>query len=142
MNPWYTDAIALLTVGTLAICTVIGIVRLIVAAVRKKPLRDRVILLLLPALLLTVTVMYIAAHATYYRFNDRLILKSDIDTVVQRYGDYDRGEVIPGKRGRIGYYIYTDNGPIMPDHMDHYYWISFDETGRVTAVTDSVLPGG
>jgi hypothetical protein len=142
MNPWYAKAIELLIVAALGVCVLISVMRLAFAVQRRKRLRDRIILLLMSASLLTAALMYCASHPTYYRFNDRLILRLDIDSVVQRYGSYDRGEVIPGERGRIGYYIYTDNGPIMPDHLDHYYWISFDENGRVTAVTDSVLPGG
>jgi len=30
----------------------------------------------------------------------------------------------------------------MPDHLEHYYRISLDETGNVTDISDAVRPGG
>ena len=61
---------------------------------------------------------------------------------MSKYGAFDRGTVQEGKSGKVGYYIYTDNGPIMPDHMKHYYWIYFDESGIVYKVEDNLPPGG
>ena len=142
MNPWYSEFIELGIICLLALCVTVAIVRVIGALRRKKPVRDRILMLAVSALLLTCTLLYLSSHATYYRFNDRLILRSSIDEVIEKYGMYDIGSVTPGVSGRIGYYIYTDNGPIMPDHLDHYYWISFDESGAVTKVSESAQPGG
>ena len=49
---------------------------------------------------------------------------------------------IYGKSGRVAYYIYRDDGWIMPDHLPHYYYIEYDENGLATKVYDGVAPGG
>ncbi len=40
------------------------------------------------------------------------------------------------------YYIYTDNGPIMPDHLKHYYYMEYDEWGVIYNVYEGCQPGG
>ena len=42
----------------------------------------------------------------------------------------------------VYYYIYTDNGPIMSDHMKHYYYMEYDENGIVYNIYDGLPPGG
>lgn len=63
-------------------------------------------------------------------------------SVIDKYGDYDEGIVQDNKSGKIGYYIYTDNGPVMPDHLKYYYWIYYDENGKVYKVEEHCQPGG
>jgi len=69
-------------------------------------------------------------------------LQSNIYTVEQKYGEFDLGKIKDNAKGRVAYYIYTDNGPIMPDHLDHYYYMEYDERGVIYNVYDGVQPGG
>ena len=69
-------------------------------------------------------------------------MNSNINTVQQKYGDFDLGTVENQKEGTAAYYIYTDNGPIMPDHLKHYYYIQYDVWGVVYRVYDGCQPGG
>ena len=62
--------------------------------------------------------------------------------VEEKYGDFDLGEIIKNQKGSVGYYIYTDNGPIMPDHLEHFYYMEYDEDGIIYKVYDSCSPGG
>ena len=62
--------------------------------------------------------------------------------IEQKYGAFDLGEVRENEKGRVAYYIYTDNGPIMPDHMEHYYYMEYDEKGDIYNVYDACAPGG
>lgn len=86
--------------------------------------------------------MYYSSHSTYYKYNDWIILQRNIHMVEEKYGEFDFGEIEDGKKGTVAYYIYTDNGPIMPDHLKHYYYIEYDEWGMVYNVYDSCQPGG
>lgn len=70
------------------------------------------------------------------------MLKNDIYKVQEKYGAFDIGKINDGQKGRVGYYIYTDNGPIMPDHLPHYYYIEYDEWGKVYKVYDTCALGG
>ena len=92
--------------------------------------------------LLVVVILYALSHSTYYRYNDWAILQSDIHMVKQKYGEFDLGNIKENEKGKVAYYIYTDNGPIMPDHLKHYYYIEYDEWGVVYNVYDSCQPGG
>lgn len=56
------------------------------------------------------------------------------------YGDLDAYQ--EGESNRVSCFIYTDNGPVMPDHLDHYYYIEYDEQGVVYNVYDGCQPGG
>ena len=69
-------------------------------------------------------------------------MDNDISTVVQKYGDFDIGAVHEGGKGKVGYYLYTDTGPIMPDYLPHFYYIHYDENGIVYQVEKGGAPGG
>lgn len=58
--------------------------------------------------------------------------------IKSKYGDFDFGEYKANILGKVGYYIYTDNGPIMPEHLKHYYFIEYNKEGIVTNVFDAV----
>ena len=92
--------------------------------------------------LFVLTVLYVSSHSTYYKYNDWAILRSNIYMVEQKYGKFDLGEIKQNQRGTVAYYIYTDNGPIMPDHMEHYYYMEYDEKGDIYNVYDACAPGG
>ena len=44
--------------------------------------------------------------------------------------------------GKAAYYIYTDEGPIMPDHLKHYYYMEYDVRGVIYNVYEECQPGG
>ena len=60
----------------------------------------------------------------------------------KRYGEPDINMYTPGRGGSLWYYIYTDEGPIMPDHLEHFYRIGIDENGRAAEISDTVRKGG
>ena len=126
----------------LLVCLIILMVMLIKAKKQHKAARTKGLLLSLDIIFFACSIGFVLSHSTYYKYNDWSVLYSDINAVINKYGVFDIGSVQEGRSGRIGYYIYTDNGPIMPDHSDHYYLIYFDESGTVYKVKDSLPPGG
>ena len=143
MDPWYVDIFELFILTALFICFIILLVAQIKAKKHNKPSGKKIFIILsLDIVLFICSFIFILSHSTYYKYNDWIILNSDINSVMSKYGAFDRGTVQEGKSGKVGYYIYTDNGPIMPDHMKHYYWIYFDESGTVYKVEDNLPPGG
>lgn len=142
MNSWYAEIIEILVILILVIFFIIFLVMLIKAKRNNKNTKSKIIFLSVDIILLACSLLFVLSHPTYYKFNDWFILKSDIKSVVLEYGQYDLGSIGDGKSGKIGYYIYTDNSPIMPDHLKHYYWIYYDENGMVEKVEESLQPGG
>lgn len=142
MNPWYVEIIEISILTALSICFIILLVMLIKAKKHNKPTGKKGVALFINTLLFAGTLVFALSHSTYYKYNDWTILNSDINSVMSKYGAFDKGTVQEGRSGRVGYYIYTDNGPVMPDHMKHYYWIYFDESGTVYKVEESIPPGG
>jgi hypothetical protein len=142
VNAWYSELIELALLASLGLGAIILSVLWIAALRRHGRAKLRGILLLTDVLALTGVTAFVLTHPTYYKYNDRRILHADIHEVAARYGDFDWGSVQEGKAGKVGYYLYTDNGPIMPDHLKHYYWIRYDETGTVFEVCEGVQPGG
>ena len=127
----------LLIVGII-ICVISFITKLI----RKKNRKTVIIAVCIHLSLLIVTILYASSHSTYYMYNDWIILQSNINMIEEKYGEFDLGEIKDGEKGTVAYYIYTDNGPIMPDHLKHYYYIEYDEWGVVYNVHNSCQPGG
>lgn len=142
MHPWYVAIIKLILFLGLFICFIMLMVMLISAKIHHKATRTIGLLLSLDIILFAYSLIFVLSHSTYYKYNDWAILNSDINSVINKYGVFDIGSIQEGKSGSVGYYIYTDNVWIMPDHMDHYYWIYFDESGTVYRVEDSLPPGG
>ncbi len=96
----------------------------------------------LGAALLLAAMVFFTSHRTHFRYDDWLVLNSDIQQIQQLYGDFDLGRVVPGSSGRVGYFIYKDNRGIMPDYLDHYYYIEYAADGTVLRVFDGCSPGG
>ena len=142
MNPWIID----FCYFVLLLCFVIGgiasVVLLIGRKRKKKSIKSTVISLVISIFLLAVLILFIASHSTYYKYNDWTILQSNIRVVQQKYGDFDLGTIRDNQAGKVAYYIYTDNGPIMPDHLKHYYYMEYDEWGIIYKVYESCQPGG
>ena len=142
MNPWIID----FCYFVLLLCFVIGgiasVVLLIGRKRKKKSIKSTVISLVISIFLLAVLILFIASHSTYYKYNDWTILQSNIRVVQQKYGDFDLGTIRDNQAGKVAYYIYTDNGPIMPDYLKHYYYMEYDEWGMIYKVYESCQPGG
>ena len=142
MNPWIID----FCYFVLLLCFVIGgiasVVLLIGRKRKKKSIKSTVISLVIGIFLLAVLILFIASHSTYYKYNDWTILQSNIRVVQQKYGDFDLGTIRDNQAGKVAYYIYTDNGTIMPDHLKHYYYMEYDEWGMIYKVYESCQPGG
>lgn len=82
-------------------------------------------------------VLHLLSHSTYYKYNDMWIIGHSVTDVKNRYGEFD---LYNG--AYAAYYIYTDNRGFLPDHLDHYYYMYYDENEIVTKVGDSCQPGG
>lgn len=91
---------------------------------------------------IVISILWICSHSTYYKYNDWWVIGRTIPEIEAKYGDFDMNKYIYGKSGRVAYYIYRDDGWIMPDHLPHYYYIEYDENGIATKVYDGVAPGG
>jgi len=82
---------------------------------------------------------FFSTHSTYYKYNDKWIIGLHIEEVEKRYGKFDDKD--EGLR-MVGYYIYTDDGLIMPSHLKMYYWMEYDEKGIVIKVAVEGPRGG
>ena len=144
MNPWYVLAIEICVFLMLFICFIVFLVMLIKAISKKKhkPIKIISVLLSLDVILFAFLLVFVLSHPTYYKYKDWEIMGSHISDVQNRYGNFDIGIVQTGHPGEVGYYIYTDDGPIMPDHLPHYYYIHYDENGIVDSVKESIPEGG
>lgn len=142
MNSWYIDIIELLIVLMLVTGIIISTVMVIKSKRKQEKTGKKIISLFFNIVLLIGAAVFIFSHSTYYKFNDWTILGANINMVQKKYGEFDFGEIKERQKGTVGYYIYTDNGPIMPDHLPHYYYIEYDEWGMVYKVCDAGAIGG
>lgn len=142
MNPWIIDFCYLVLWLCFVIVGIASVVLLIVRKRKKKSIKSTVISLVISIFLLAVLILFIASHSTYYKYNDWAILQSNIRVVEEKYGDFDLGTIRDNQAGKVAYYIYTDNGLIMPDHLKHYYYMEYDEWGVIYKVYESCQPGG
>ena len=142
MNPWVIDFCYLVLLLCFLIVGIASVVLIIVRKHKKKNIKPTVMSLVISIFLLVVLILFIISHSTYYKYNDWVILQSNINVVQQKYGDFDLGTIRDNQAGKVAYYIYTDNGPIMPDHLKHYYYMEYDEWGVIYKVYESCQPGG
>lgn len=141
MHPLYFD---IMIICILFLC-VIGLITCIVLLVKQRKKRTNKVIVfatVVNVFLLLLISLYGASHSTYYKYNDWIMLQSNIHIIEQKYGKFDLGEIKDNRKGRAAYYIYTDNGPIMPDHLDHYYYMEYDELGEIYKVYEACQPGG
>lgn len=142
MNAWYMLLIYVCAIlFSLGLCAG-SLAAMIYGVVKQKRLGGRLAFLIAAGVITAAVLLFTNSHATYYRFSDWAISGSTVTAVVEKYGEPDIGSYTEGKSGRLGYFIYRDDGPIMPDHLDHYYYVEYNEQGRVTSVYDGVQPGG
>lgn len=150
MTGWTMSIFYLLTTAVLILLVAAGAIVLAVCLVKKKKLKAPVIFTASCLGALIAVGAFIGSHSTYIRYNDKAIMGSDISDIIQKYGKpdlwnnagFEEQRFEEGRSGSLGYYIYTDNGPIMPDGLPHYYYIKYDEQGIVTEVYDGAHPGG
>lgn len=122
------------------IFTVSIIVLIISNRINKSKKKQRALVCILFSLLLFI--LFHRSHKTYYKYNDWFILNNNIHRVHEVYGDFDVGIIEDGQERRVGYYVYTDNGPLMPSHLPQYYTMYYDEHGIVYMVSVNGPPGG
>lgn len=142
MNQWYFVIGILVILLLLIIGIIICTISLIIQKIRKRSKKRIIIAVAVNVILLITTILYEASHGTYYKYNDWAMVQSNIYEIEQQYGAFDFGEIKKNQKGRVAYYTYTDNGPIMPDHQKHYYYLEYDEQGIVYEVYDGLWPGG
>ena len=131
---------AVLLIFTVAV--VIFTVKLVKAIKKHIPLKKSIIFLGISVVLLSSAVLFVLSHGHCYKYNDWYVMGNDINKVVERYGKFDKGSVEIDKSGKIGYYIYTDNGPVMASYLPYYYYIYYDENGVVYKVDVMGAEGG
>ena len=132
-------------VGAILICLALCAVSLAVmmhGIVKQRRLGGRLAFLIAAGAVTAAVLLFTNSHATYYRFNDWAVSGSTVQDIVKRYGEPDINMYTPGRGGSLWYYIYTDEGPIMPDHLEHFYRIGIDENGRAAEISDTVRKGG
>lgn len=142
MNQWYFGIGIFLGVSLLILGMIVCGILFVKQKFPQKSRKVVVISLGIHFVLLAGTILYAVSHSTYYKYNDWAILQSNIHQVEEKYGTFDLGEIQKDQKGRVAYYIYTDNGPIMPDYLKHYYYLEYDEKGIVYHVYEGCLPGG
>lgn len=142
MDQYYVTLTVLFVIAVLSSVGLIAAVKLIRAVRRKQPLAGRIVLLSLDGVLLAGAVLFAMSHPTCWKYSDWAIVGSEISSVEEMYGPFDTGSVQEGRPGKAGYYICTDNGPVMPDHLEHYYMMHYDENGIITKVEESLPEGG
>ncbi len=142
MNHYYVLFGALCVSALLVIELIICIGFLIRSFIKKASKKPIIISIIINAIFLFGIVFYSLSHSTYYKYNDWAILQNNVYTIEQKYGAFDLGEIKDNEKGKVAYFIYIDNGPIMPDHLNHYYYMEYDERGVIYHVYDGVQPGG
>ena len=142
MNQWYFDIGILFVILLLIVGIIVCVISFITKLIKKKNRKAVIIAVGIHFVLLTVSILYASSHSTYYKYNDWVILQSNIHMIEEKYGEFDLGEIKEGKKGRVAYCIYTDSGPIMPDHLKHNYYMEYDEWGMIYNVSNECQPGG
>lgn len=125
----------------LPVALLISLIVLIIYFENRGHYKKIIISIIIFLFLLVLAFLFFQSHPTYYKYNDKWVIGNKITDVENRYGEFDLGEYIEGKSGKVGYYIYKDDALFLPDYLQHYY-IEYDEYGNVYSVEDSVSHGG
>lgn len=137
MHPIYTTLILLIIIIAFSLTAIVSAVLPVVYIKKNHTFKKPLISLCVCLITVAITALFMASHETYYKYNDWYVLGNDIDTIRETYDEFDIYQ-----EGKAGYYIYTDNGPVMPDHLEHYYYMYYDENGIIYDVDESAQPGG
>ena len=128
--------------SALLVAAIVFLVIMIENRRSKKTCKKAAVCLAADVVLMAAAVVFCASHSIYYGINDWYVMSSDIQQITEKYGSPDVGSYTEGKAGRIGYYMYTDNSMVMPDHLPHYYYIEYDESGKACEVYEGLPAGG
>ncbi len=144
MHPCYILIIEVLIGFVLAAGIIVNVTKLLKSKKEKLKSKIRPVVLILNCILLIAFVLFLCSHKTYYKYNDWAVLDHNIYMIREKYGEFDDGKLdeSQSKAGIVGYYIYTDNNPFLPDHLRHYYYMAYDVWGVVYAVYDACERGG
>ena len=138
MEQWIID----FTLITILLICIISIIANTIIIIKNKVRKTAYFFLILSIIVSITDILYASSHSIYYKYNDWAILTSNISMVREKYGEFDYGNIDKNKSGTVGYYIYTDNSPIMPDHLRHYYYMKYDNWGVIYEVYESCEVGG
>lgn len=139
------EALVYFPIWTTALGIIVSVIFFFVKKRKEKSVAAPCVSAVLCGIVLVLSILFYMSHSTYYKYNDWFIMNNDIRNVQKRYGDFDWDhEIIDGERGMVGYYVYTNDGPLSidPDHLDRYYYIRYDENGKVYEVYVGVQIGG
>lgn len=142
MMGFFVELILISILIILIISIIISLSIIIKNKLKRKQIKNSLILLILSIFISAADTLFLCSHSTYYKYNDWIILNSNINMVRKKYGEFDYGHIEKNKSGTVGYYIYTDNSPIMPDHLKHYYYMEYDSWGMIYRVYESCEVGG
>ena len=90
------------------------------------------------SIILFLIIIFVISHKTYYKYNDWWIIGKNISDVQKKYGTFNK----QFNSNTSCYYIYTNDGPIMPDHLPYYYCMEYDENQIIKKVYKSGPLGG
>lgn len=142
MNPLYEDILKTLIFIIIFVCFIVLLISMVRSKKREESIKQKAFLMVIDVIAFLCTLVFVLSHSTYYKYNDWWILASDIHSVQERYGEFDKGRIEDGKSGCVAYFIYHDYGPVMPDNLDHFYYIYYDECGLVNKVEERMSEGG
>lgn len=76
--------------------------------------------------------LFLISHSTWIEYNDWWVINNNLEEIKSRYGDFDYE--IYGERWCVGYHVFYNNGPLMPDYSNYFYVMEADEAGIVYEV--------
>ncbi|BBF45095.1 hypothetical protein lbkm_3854 [Lachnospiraceae bacterium KM106-2] len=103
---------------------------------KKKNQTKAIVLIVFVSILLFATIFYLS-HRTYYAYNDWWIQGKSMEQVEARYGKSKECS-----RNLRAYFLYRDNGAVMPSQQEIYYYMQLDENGKVIKVYKGIALGG
>ena len=135
MNPWIIDLCCLILSICFVITAIISIILIVMRKHNKKSVKSVAALFVTNIILLITLILFKASHSTCYKYNDWLILQSNIYMIEQKYGVFDIGTV---NENEAAYYVDTDN----KSDDRHYYYMEYDVWGVVYKVYEACQPDG
>ncbi len=127
------DALKLL----LTLTPLVGLIWSSVTIKKKEKRKKGLYQLICSVVLAAIAYCFLISHNTWIEYNDYWILNNNIEKVQSRYGDFEYEK--HGENSRVGYHVFYDNGPVMPDYLNYYYIMEYDETGNIYKVYLSAI---
>ncbi len=101
MNTWYVIVAEFEVFFVLSIVFLVLMIKIIRAKKSHRKIIGKVLLLVCDVAAFAGVMVYSLSHATYYKYNDWVMLKSNVSEVVDKYGTPDLGSVKKGEKGNI-----------------------------------------